>query len=487
MNTDTPLRWTLREGLLAAAACALLATAAIALGLPRPAADDLMFTGAAFSLATGGGLQNPLLASQFGTADFLVYPPFYFDLLGLWLRVSGISTGALLLFQHACYAVAGGALTVWLSRRVPLAPPRWLWPALFAAGLLAGLGRMGLRPEAAGVAAFAAGLALRDGVLLPARLGGWLLIGGSMLVSPHMLVFGTGTVLAIQLLDTPQRPRPAAEWKLAGLAALLLFGLFAWSIGGRLGDFLESLRHHASRTSLPLPDALAVVRRQLAENTGHALAAAAAAVTLASGALAARRGRGRIFCAALTLAVATAATSALLDVSRHELRIALVIIWSLGCAACLLSFLPRLAWLATALVAIALVWDLRGNAAALGPRGRPDSAQLAAAHAAAARDPERRFLVDSFAARYVFDYRLPANARDWTFARPFPRMWPQTPADIRADETWIVAGYNLHMIDPASAPTLEPIVTMLGRSLNRRSGDYDLFLIDGRSPAAPSR
>ncbi len=482
MKPDTPLRWTPREQLLAAATCALFAATGLALGLPQPASDDLMFSGAAISLATGGGLRNPLLATQFGTAEFLVYPPFYFELLGGWLRLTGVTTWAMLLFQQAAYAIAGIALTVWLRRRRLVGSLPWVWPAIFAGGLLAGLGQLGLRPDATGLAALLVGVVLRDAAATGWRFTGWLLIGGSMLISPHMLVVGTGLVLGQQLLDEPHRSKPVAEWKYVLSAAALLFVLFLLSIGGRLGEFLEALQHHASRTSMHPLVALGVCLDHWSSNVGRAFAVVALGVTLAAAALAVARGAGRTFFAALFVTAATITTSGVLDVAVHHLRLTLVILWTLACAAWLLTCDKRLSWTPVVAAIVALVWDMRADFGALGPRGRPDPAQIQEVIAMVAREPQRRYLIDPFAARHVFDYRLPSNARNWTFGRPFPRMWPGSLGDLQPDETWIISGYNLCMIEPDSAPPLETIFTLFGRSLTRRSGDYTLHMFDGRSP-----
>lgn len=445
-----------------------------------------MFSGAAISLATGGGLRNPLLASQFGTVDFLVYPPFYFDLLGGWLRLTGVTTWALLFFQHIAYAVAGAALTVWLGRRGLVSSSRWLWPAVFAAGLLAGLGRLGLRPDATGLAVLLVGILLRDCAASGWRFTGWLLIGGSMLISPHMLGIGAGFVLGQQLLDQPGRSKPLSEWKLVISASTVLFGLFLLSIGGRLGEFLHALQQHASRTSMHPFEALEVCFRYWGSNVGRALAVVAAGVTLAAGASAVARGTARIFLGAFFLTAATITLSSVLDVAVHHLRLTLVILWTLVCAAWVLDRGKRLSWAPAVLALLAIVWDMRSSIGALGASGRPSAAQVREVLGLVEHEPRRRYLIDTFAARYVFDYRLPANARNWTFGRPFPRMWPASLDDLQPDETWIIAGYNLCMIEPELAPPLEPIFTLAGRSLNRRSGDYALHVFDGRSPHRPT-
>lgn len=472
-------KWSRRDLLLLALTCLVVTVPAIALGLPRPAADDLFYTGAAFSLSAGHGLNNPLLATQFGTSEFLVYPTFYFELLALWLRLTGISTFALLLFQHLAYIAAGVAMTLWLGSRNLLPRSRWPWPALFAFGLLTGFGRMGLRPESAAFAVLFWGLVLRDRSSALARFVGWLLIGSSILISPHMLFFGAGIVVALQLLSSSHKP--ASEWKLILAAASCLFGLFAWSVDGRVVEFVERLSHHAERISLPLAHAWGVTIERLDANVGLALAWVALGISAAPALLATARKQGRPFAIAFFLVLSVGLISALLDVTRPELRITLIILWTLACSGWLLTSGHALAWLPVALTVFAVAWELRSATAALTTRGTPSSASIERVRALVTADPHRRYLVDSFAARYVFDYQLPENSRDWVFGRPYPRLWPESVDELTADETWIISGYHARLIAPETAPPLQKILTIAGRSLNWRPGDYDLHVYDGRS------
>src|SRR6266478_2655380 len=62
------------------------------LGFPKPANDDLFYSGAALNLASGGDFSNPLLARQgFPSHYFFVYPPLHSFVLAGWLGVFGIS------------------------------------------------------------------------------------------------------------------------------------------------------------------------------------------------------------------------------------------------------------------------------------------------------------------------------------------------------------------------------------------------------------
>lgn len=459
---------------------AVFSSFAIWFGLPWPAVDDLMFSGAAFEISRSGELKNPLLADQFGTDVFLVYPPFYAFLLGGWLRLTGISTGALLVFQHVCYLVAGHSLSFWLARRHSLGRPRWLWPALFATGLLGSLGTMGLRPEAAGFAVLMLGLCLRETGPAAVHVLGWVLIGSSVVIAPHMLTYAVALTAIAQWWTPPGRPTPLSQWKLVIVAALLVVTGFLWSIGGRLEEFLVALTTHASRTSLALRAALAVSWTRTSPLLFRDLVGLAAAATFLIALLSGRGlGRRRFLLATTAIAVA-GITSAILDVARDELRLFTVVMWSFVSLAWFSAKPNRLviATFGVLVLLVAICWDQRRNWPLLSTAGRPHSTSIAAAKAAVANNPDKKLLIDSHAARHLFDYRIPPHARDWMFSRPFPRMWPDSLSDHAPDELWIISGERLWMIEPHLAPEMVPVFSLFGRTLFRPPGAQNLVVIE---------
>jgi len=439
-----------------------------------------MFSGAAFEISRSGELKNSLLVDQFGTDVFLVSPPFYAFLLGGWLRLTGVSATALLIFQHLCYFIAGHSLALWLARRHSLGRPRWLWPTLFAAGLLGSLGTMGLRPEAAGFAALVLGLCLRETGPATIHVLGWVLIGSSVVIAPHMLTYAIALTAIAQWWVPPGRPTPLAQWKLVVAAALVVVAGFLWSISGRLEEFLVALSTHATRTSLPLRDAIAVSWTRTSPLLFRHLVGLTAAATFATVLLSGRiLGRRRFLLAATAIAVA-GLTSAILDVARDELRLFTIVMWSFVALSWFSTKPNRLAIAQFGALALfaAVGWDQRRNWPLLSATGRPDSSSIAAAEAAVANNPDKKLLIDSHAARYLFDYRIPPNARDWMFSRPFPRMWPDSLADHLADELWIISGERLWMIEPQLAPEMVPVFSLFGHTLLRFPQAQDLVVLE---------
>lgn len=75
-------------------------------GYPLPNYDDLFFIGAAINLAKGGEFTNPYLEAWnavFSSGKYYYHPPFYSFTLAGWLKLTGISTNSILLFQYLCY------------------------------------------------------------------------------------------------------------------------------------------------------------------------------------------------------------------------------------------------------------------------------------------------------------------------------------------------------------------------------------------------
>lgn len=467
----------------------VVATVSVAAQWPSPAIDDLMFTGAAFSIAKGHGLLNPWLSAQFGTNEFLVYPSFYFYLLGGWLKIIGQGTNALLWFQNINYLVGGAALSGLLSRRGLLPRPYGIWPAIFASGLLLTLGRMGMRPEACGLAAMLTGLLVLDHARSYFRLVGWLLVGGSLAISPHTLTYACAGVVLIVVWPGEDGGTPLwRDWHWPVGAAIALFLLLEWSVGGRVPELLENIHQHSSRTSLPWQKAIKLSWERF---WGEKLFAPIPAVGLAAGilmsaALARSKynehlGSKRWLGIGLFLAALFATTiSMIMDVARKEIWHATACLLALVAGAGLCARGHRMTGIATITVLVtAALWDNRMRLVSFWAPDEPTVARCEAVRGLVANAPQRRYLIDAWAARYVFDYHLPPDGVDWSFGRQFPEMWPLSIGDLKPNETWIITGRSLWMIAPEQASELRPALKLGGRALKYRQGEYDIIILSG--------
>jgi hypothetical protein len=102
-----------------------------------------------------------------------------------------------------------------------------------------------------------------------------------------------------------------------------------------------------------------------------------------------------------------------------------------------------------------------------------DGAQIRHRVAALQAEPGRRLLLDEYAARYVFDWKLPAGSEDWLHCH-----WSASvPAPVRlahkpASDVWLVDAQKLEAYIPDSGVTCQRI-KLFGHttSLLRYTGD----------------
>lgn len=119
-------------------------------GYPMPHGDDLIFLGTPISAIQNGLFANPYCANflkQFGTIEHLYYLPGHAWLLFAWLKLTGISTFGLLLFQWIGYGIGMIGLYLMAVNKFSLKPAR----AILLCGIYLTIAmQMGLRPEAWG-------------------------------------------------------------------------------------------------------------------------------------------------------------------------------------------------------------------------------------------------------------------------------------------------------------------------------------------------
>lgn len=475
-----------RSGFITAFCGLLFLVLGVQAGLPAPAADDLSFIGAAFEISKGHGLLNPLFHEQFGTDLYLAYPPFYFYILGCWLRLFGLRTVALIGFQLACYFLSGWLLALLLARRSLLPRFSWLWACVFGGGFLCTLGTMGLRPEGCGFAAFLAGLAVREKSGVGCKVGGWLLILGSLGIAPHTLCFAAAAVAFLTVFDWHTDRNVLREWKFIILASALLWGLFVCAIGGRVTLFLNILGQNKGRVYLPFETAMRVggwcawgyEPTRILWSLAVLLTALVAILCLSGGW---RRSAGVrwLLLAFVGLAAATG-MSMRIDVSRKEIWFMAALLWSLVVVAYLIARGWVVIGIASLFVTmVATIWSERSSLSYFVVPHAVAPALRAEARALIGRYPNRLVLVDSWSARYLFDYKLPANARDWTFGRRFPDMWPTSTSDVKKNEIWIISGRNIRMISPEYGQALVPAFSFLGHSLMYYANDERITVLGG--------
>lgn len=241
--TNTRMRLTATAG--AILVLALYIILLLAKGYPMPHGDDLIFLGTPINAIQSGVFANPYCANflqQFGTIEHLYYLPGHAWLLFFWLKLTGISTFSLLVFQWIGYGVGMAGLYLLLVNRFALQPAR----ALLLCGIYLTLVlQMGLRPEAWGFGLMFLGLALFNPATYGGLFTGILLIGAGTLCSP--LSIGISTSLVVYLYFSHKQRLHWLKLIAAGLlAVILIFLLLGLMIAFRYEQFIRIIVDHAA-------------------------------------------------------------------------------------------------------------------------------------------------------------------------------------------------------------------------------------------------
>lgn len=421
---------------IAAVVLALLAVVFLVRGLPWPETDDPAFVGTAIELARSGRLTNPWIAeflADLGMRHFYIQPPLHAYSLAGWVHYFGVGTVSFRIFAWTWYILGGVGLLSLLRRfGLPVAA------GLLLVGLyVATMADTGLRPEGEAGALLFLGLALLDwSARLSQKVLALTLLGLSPLAYPLSLGLAVPLVLARWEQARPPGTPPgrwlvesARAWGMALAVALpLVIMAFLAMIRFDLGGFLAGYRAHFQyRHSYLAGDG----------GSWHYFLV----ITLG--------GAGK----ALTLPVLVLFTAALVFVLwrwRHIPPGARALV--LGCAgaavACEVLYVvtagPWTVWLAfcalaalagtlrsrpgrrVALVGVALLatWHNALGIMDLAERRFPAPAVFQAA-AKAARASPKGLMMDASTLRYVFNYRVPADTRDVSFAKPLTALPPE--------------------------------------------------------------
>ena len=424
---------------IAAVALALLAAVLLARGVPWPETDDPAFAGAGIALARTGELTNPFIAgflAKLGLHRCYLQPPLQAYTLAGWIRLFGVGTASFRAFAWTCY-VLGGVGLVRLVRGFGLSTAAGL---LLAGMYLAAVAGTGLRPEAEAGALLFPGLALLDGTArFPRKLLALILLGLAPLAYPLSLGIAGPFVLARWELARPPGI-PPARWLAASVRAwtpalaaavpvviLLFLAMIHFDLGGFLAGYRAHLQYRRGYIDADggswhyfLGTVLDGSEKALTLPLVAGLAAAAGYVLW--------RWRRvppgpRVF--VLACAGAAAACEALYVVTAT-----LWVVWlASGALAALACARPTRAGRRGALAALALLgaWHHALGLVDLAERRfpAPEACRAAAREAVCSAKP---LVIDAGTWRYVFNYHVPADTLDASFAEPLAavppaRMW----------------------------------------------------------------
>ncbi|MEM8639324.1 MAG: hypothetical protein AAGG51_10985 [Cyanobacteria bacterium P01_G01_bin.54] len=412
-------------------------------GFPRPMVDDLFYVGSAINLSQTGDLLNPLLSAwSEPTSDrFFVYPPFHSYTLAAWLRVLGVGTRSLLLFQFTCYTVFSTFITlIFRKYKFSLAS---IIATVFVYAIF--IGRMGLRPDALGLAYLIVGLWSLTSDRSDRYFWGFALLGASIFTAPILICYAAPLGLFLIIANFRKQANINFDYSLKRLAALLMAVVLnafflVWGVQFELQRFLADLSWHKSlRVAEPW---------QVLEVVGFTLS----------------QGYAKIFYGSLYLTLIVLVIFLWMR-WRQNKRSLLWLVAVLGISL-ILNFFIYSGTLATnfnfacSVVMVLILFNLRtsllvrsglcgltlltfclyqslGIVACLGQKDS-DSVQYQETLLWFNDHPQYDYAIDEVVARFVFDYRIPDGITDWNYQNPVyfqPRSLTEKPTNT----VWMVS------------------------------------------------
>ncbi|MBD2578099.1 hypothetical protein [Oscillatoria sp. FACHB-1406] len=411
---------------------------------PPPGIDDLSFVGTAIHYVQTGDFVNPWMAAWNERLKdrFFIQPPFHAYSLAIWLFLFGVSTKSLLLFNCLCYCIFSGftALTLeqfkfsrWIALIIPIFYSLWMF-------------RMGLRQDALGMAYLAVGVWFLTKDRVVEYFFGFCFLGSAFLSAPVTIAYSipfSSALIGYNLSQSKQpRNRYLALRSLALIGAVItIFTVLLFCLNFRLNLFLSDMAWHSSFRRQSLVNALPVAFWIVTIGFGEVIYGSLYGlyIILLNLLLLKKRlfsSKVRVFILTLTIALilnlfiyASTVTGifnffcwvgivTLVAEAQIRNRSKIIVI-----ALCLFVFL-----LNNSLNFITILGSERGS-----------EATYRTAREFVNNNPNRKYVMDSYAVRFAFDYKPPAGIIDWTFSSPAPLAQPLSLANKPADVVYIVS------------------------------------------------
>lgn len=445
----------LRQNVLFILACTMFWLCLFLGGFPQPMVDDLFYTGAAANLSQNGEFFNPLLANWASqTVDrFFVYPPFHTYVLAGWILIFGVNTLSYLLFQAVCY-ILFSIFTAFTLRRYCLS---WLSVAGVILAYAMWMAKMGLRPDALGMAFLAIGVwfLLTDSVLF--YVLGFTFVGCAICTSPILMVYGStfgALPLVLNFMAEYQREQHiSSRYIVNRIASLmvavgLVFFLLLWAVNFELAHFLSDLSWHSS-LRVPtknniIPTFLLFLRNGYGEiiyGPLYLVFVGLSVLTLMSQKQASKKLKVFLITLifALTLNVVAYTNTVETNFSFFCWLGIAVLLFNLSLNStvklglCGLTFVAFLTFHSQLLIA----WMTQDQ---------PNEAQYQVVADWVEAHPEFDYAVDFIAARFVFDYTLPPRSTAWVFQHAGVEG-PESLAKKPANVVWLIAPVRAHQTE----------------------------------------
>jgi 4-amino-4-deoxy-L-arabinose transferase-like glycosyltransferase len=439
------------------------------LDFPRPSYDDLFQSGAALNMAQGGDFSDPFLVRQeFPSHYYFVYPPLHSYLFAGWLKLFGISAVSATAYPMLCCFVIAAATIIILRRHGASVWLEWFVPLGVSFGIL----YLALRPEPPGIALAMTGLALTDADATHKRASyqftGLLLLIFGASAAPRVTIFIASLAFYAgyrtwQAASNARERWRVAVWWLAAVA--IAFLAFLAMIHFRLAEFLHTFAYHASGRLYK--DRLASIRDYLFKYLGY-LQIPIVILPLLLLPWALKRPKDDLSLPAFFLAGAIPFVLWTGGIGSATAWWAFLMLMLL--LGSLSQSIPRgrAVWLYAVIFLFLVVINRKNIAQSWGLVSgniRPDFGPEIADVRSLRPTPGHPMLVDSWVARYVYDYRLPEGVIDAEWCVRFPGAGPgsyrvtnDTSPQLRNGDIFVVGNYMRRslevytMLDPVPLP-----------------------------------
>lgn len=468
-------------------------------GYPLPNQDDLFFIGAAINLAKGGEFTNPLLEAWqavFSSGKFFYQPPFHSFTLAAWLKVAGISTTSLLFFQYLCYNIFSLFFALILRFYTFPRATALLTTVLFAVWHSSPnpYQSTGFRQDALGMAYLALGLWLITTDNSLRYFLGFSFLGIAIFTSPitsaYAISFGIAIIIVNYLQEVTKKNTNNKNYitykyialRLSALIAAicLVLTLFLLCINFEFNTFKAEFIQHASYRRASTLLAIPIFIESIVRYYGYIL----------------------ILPTYILFIVVNVGTLLKRDRTNHwKLKILLIglnvgIILNILFYSSAIWFSFFFCWVAivsiitimfkekakiriyASLVGIIIFLSSQTlNILSLVEREYVPKSKYQEIKEAVLAQPNRKYAIDEMAARFVFNYNLPANSTAWNFLAPPSDNRTTSYKDKKPDLIWIVSTYNLGHYVPEMKLDY-PRVEFMGRTFySLPKKPFDVILI----------
>ncbi len=445
---------------------------------PIPSIDDPFFIGAAINLAKGGEFTNPYIESWnsvLTSGKFYFQPPFHSYILAGWLKIAGISTNSLLLFQFLCYSTFSLFCTLLLRfYRFPIFTV-FLITLLFATWHCNPnpLYTTGFRQDALGMAFLALGLWLITKDSWWRYFLGFIFLESAVFTSPITLAYGFSfgvAILTINYIHSGKFSQNKTKYffnktlLLLGATALV-FTIFLICINFDLKTFITDFSLHTSLRRTSTFKAIPTFIMLVSQGYGFIL-------------------NVPTYVLFLCFVIGVFNRRYFINIERKILFTGL----SLGVLSNILLYASAVwvtfffCWLGIVLIISQINWRSKNmiylpiitafiflssqslNIISLVGREYTSESSYQEIRQFFLANPNRKYAFDEVAARFIFDYKFPQNSTCWSALKPAPASYPSA-KDKLADVTWIVATYNLGKYAPEIQPDY-PKIEFIGHKFN---------------------